>query len=244
MLHLIHLPIAPRGFAHWAKGRGFGPRGTQDDGAALHTLLSGLFGKGVLQPFRLFGPDRGDWSLYAYADRDAPALLDIARMAATPDMLEAAMLDRLRAKRMPEARAGQRLGFDLRLRPVRRWTQGDRVRERDAFVTEALRDHGDDPHGMAAAGRSREAVYRDWLAQRLPGATLEMETVRLVRFQRQRVLREGRGIEGPDATMQGTLIVTEPDAFARGLTLGIGRHRAYGYGMLMLRPPDAPAPER
>ncbi|MGV6874104.1 type I-E CRISPR-associated protein Cas6/Cse3/CasE [Pseudochelatococcus sp. B33] len=242
MLHLIHLPIPPRAFALWAKGRGFGPGGTQDDGAVLHLLLSALFGKGVLQPFRLFDPGRGDWSLYAYADRDAAALTDTARMVAPPDMLEAVMLDLLRAKPMPDARAGQRLGFDVRLRPVRRLTEGTRVRERDAFVSEAFRDHADNPKGMADAGRTREAVYRDWLTERLPGARLE--TARLVRFQRQRVLRESRGIEGPDATMHGTLTVTDPEAFARALAQGIGRHRAYGYGMLMLRPPDAPVPER
>lgn len=242
MLHLIHLPIPPRAFALWAKGRGFGLKNTQDDGAVLHILLSGLFGKGVLQPFRLFDPGQGDWSLYAYADSDAAMLTDTARMVAPPDMLEAVMLDRLRTKPMPEARAGQRLGFDARLRPVRRLTEGTRVRERDAFVAEALRDHADNPEGMANAGRTREAVYCDWLAERLPGA--QLETARLARFQRHRVLREGRGIEGPDATMHGTLTVTDPEAFARDLAKGIGRHRAYGYGMLMLRPPDAPVPEQ
>lgn len=244
MLHLVHLPILPRVFALWAKGRGFGPRGTQDDGSALHVLLSGLFGKGVLQPFRLFDPERGEWSLYAYVDRDAAALLDTARMVAPPDMLDAVSLDRLRAKPMPETRAGQRLGFDLRLRPVKRLTKGSKICERDAFVSEAFRDHAENPNGMSEAGRTREAVYRDWLAERLPGAELDMATVRLVRFQRQRALRNGRGIEGPDATMQGTLVVTDPAAFAQGLAQGIGRHRAYGYGMLMLRPPDAPVPER
>lgn len=242
MLHLVHMPVAPRSFALWAGGRGFGPRGTQDDGAALHALLSALFGKGVLQPFRLFDPGRGDWSLYAYADRDAAALLDTARMVAPPDMLDAVAWGRLRARPMPEARVGQRLGFDLRLRPVRRLTDGPRVRERDAFVAGAMRDHADDPEGMVEAGRSREAVYCTWLAERLPGATLE--AARLTRFQRLRVLREGRAIEGPDATMQGTLTVADPTEFARGLAQGIGRHRAYGYGMLLLRPPDAPAPER
>lgn len=247
-LHLIHLPIAPRPFAQWAGDRGFGPRGTQDDGAALHVLLSALFGKGVLQPFRLFDQaqaadrPRSVWSLYAYADRDADALADTARMVAPPDMLEAVALDRLRGRPMPEARAGQRLGFDLRFRPVRRLTDGPRLRERDAFVTEALRDHPGDPDGMAAAGRTRHAVYRAWLAERLPGAALE--TARLARFQRLRVLRGGRGIEGPDATMHGTLTVTDPTAFAQGLAQGIGRHRAYGFGMLLLRPPDAAVPER
>lgn len=242
MLYLVHLPMSPRSFAQWAKDRGLGPKGTRDDGAALHTFLSALFGKAVLQPFRLFEPDGAPWSLYAYADRDATTLAEVARMAATPEMLDVIDLNKLRSKPMPEPRTGQRLGFDLRLRPVRRWTDGSRMRERDAFVAEAVRRHPDDRNGMTSTGRSRETVYRDWLAERLPGATLE--TARLARFSRQKVLRNGREIEGPDVTFHGTLIVADPVAFSAVLAQGIGRHRAYGYGMLMLRPPDAGVPGR
>ncbi len=240
MLYLVHLPISPRSFALWAKDRGLGPKGARDDGAALHTLLSGVFGKAVLQPFRLFEPAGAPWSLYAYAGRDAAALAEISRMVATPEMLDVIDLDKLRSKPMPEPRTGQRLGFDVRLRPVRRWTDGSRMRERDAFVAEAVRRHPDDCDGMASTGRSRETVYRDWLAERLPGVTLE--TARLAKFNRRKVLRNGREIEGPDITFHGTLIVADPAAFSAMLGQGIGRHRAYGYGMLLLRPPDADVP--
>ena len=41
--------------------------------------------------------------------------------------------------------------------------------------------------------------------------------------------------------MRGNLIVSDPAAFAQLLTRGIGRHRAYGFGMLLLRPPGKPA---
>lgn len=44
--------------------------------------------------------------------------------------------------------------------------------------------------------------------------------------------------------MHGTLTVTDPAFFAQALAVGIGRHRASGFGMLLLRPPGAPAPER
>lgn len=241
-LHLIHLPLPLRSFAQWAKDRGFGPGGTQDDGVTLHILLSALFGKGVLQPFRLFAPAHGTGSLYAYACRSAAELAETARMVGPPEMLAAVALDQLRSKQMPLPGQGQRIGFDVRFRPVRRRTEGHLVRERDAFVVEAGHSHPGDPQGMARTGRSREAVYRDWLAERLPGA--ELESGELVRFQRLRILRNGKAPEGPDATMQGTLTVTDPDAFAAGLHKGIGRHRAYGFGMLLLRPAGAPAPER
>jgi CRISPR system Cascade subunit CasE len=37
--------------------------------------------------------------------------------------------------------------------------------------------------------------------------------------------------------VHGTLTVTDPTTFATCLARGVGRHVAYGYGMLMLRPP-------
>ncbi|PKP95934.1 MAG: hypothetical protein CVT76_08080 [Alphaproteobacteria bacterium HGW-Alphaproteobacteria-15] len=95
-------------------------------------------------------------------------MADAARIVATPEMLDVLPLERLRSKPMPEVFApGQRLGFDLRARPVRRSREDGRVLERDAFLWEALTTHGDSPDGMAAAGRTREAVYRDWLANRV-----------------------------------------------------------------------------
>jgi CRISPR system Cascade subunit CasE len=49
--------------------------------------------------------------------------------------------------------------------------------------------------------------------------------------QRKRV--KGR----PDVTFTGTLTVTDPTAFSALLARGVGRHRAFGFGMLLLRPP-------
>jgi CRISPR system Cascade subunit CasE len=41
----------------------------------------------------------------------------------------------------------------------------------------------------------------------------------------------------PDAVFTGTLVVARPAEFMGLLARGIGRHRAFGYGMLLLRPP-------
>ena len=86
--------------------------------------------------------------------------------------------------------------------------------------------------------RSREEVYRDWLERQLQthGAA-RLEEARLRSFRRTRVLRKLHGpySEGPDAVMQGVLTITDGDAFASLLARGVGRHRAYGYGMMLLR---------
>ena len=65
-----------------------------------------------------------------------------------------------------------------------------------------------------------------------------LESATLASFQRTRAVRRLRGAysEGPDALMRGTLEITDGSAFTKLLAGGIGRHRAYGYGMLLLRP--------
>lgn len=242
MIYLLHAPITPRAFAEWAAGRVPGRTGTFDEGLALHVLLSALFGKGALQPFRLFTPARGNWSLYAYTVPALEELTALVRAVAPPEMLAVLPLDGLRAKPMPAGFAvGARLGFDLRARPVRRGQH-----ERDAYQSEAETSY---PEGktsenlMAASGRSREVVYREWLADRL-GGIATLETCRLTSFRRHRAWRDGRPHEGPDAILQGTLTVQDSAGFQRLLARGVGRHCAYGYGMLLLRPPDRPAPAR
>jgi CRISPR system Cascade subunit CasE len=43
-------------------------------------------------------------------------------------------------------------------------------------------------------------------------------------------------ITGPDAVFKGEIQVTDGEAFARLVTRGVGRHRAFGFGMLLLKP--------
>jgi CRISPR system Cascade subunit CasE len=37
-------------------------------------------------------------------------------------------------------------------------------------------------------------------------------------------------------TFHGELVIKNPELFAERLAKGVGRHAAYGYGMLLLRP--------
>lgn len=163
-------------------------------------------------------------------------------------------------------RHGRRFAFDLRVRPMRRlmkplegWSREENRKnllghaprgafrkgsEVDAFLIARLRNHPDGAPEIAAADDtlSREAVYRSWLVERFAGAAiLDQERTRMARFARERVERGGkRGenavSEGPDVTFHGELTVADSGAFSRMLASGVGRHSAYGYGMLLLRP--------
>jgi CRISPR system Cascade subunit CasE len=240
-LHLIELPLEMRALHLWAGARKLGAG--FDEGATLHHLLGETFGPAALQPFRLMvAPGAQVATLYAYAAIDADSLRQQALLSVTPAHAAVIALDRLRS--MPRVASawtvGQRLGFDLRLRPVVRLASaltgtddsGAQVSFRkgaevDAFLASVLRDRK----------TTREGAYLDWLAGRLaPAASLDTAATRVVSFQRSNVQRNGQRIDGPDAVLHGTLTVTDPAAFADLLGRGVGRHRSYGYGMLLLRP--------
>lgn len=136
-----------------------------------------------------------------------------------------------------------------------------RSRERDAFLAAVDADplpRGERPEIV------REEVYGRWLAGRLDvAATIDPGSFRLAQLKRAMLLRPRqadrgsdlaqrrdlvrvgslkRGVKGeqggsPDVTLQGALTVADPDAFAVLLARGVGRHRAFGFGMLLLRPP-------
>lgn len=242
-LHLVELPLSLRTLHLWAGGRKLGAG--FDEGVALHHLLGETFGPAALQPFRLMVAPRAQvGTLYAYSAADADSLRQIALTALTPAHAAVINLDRLRSLPRPASAwtAGQRVGFDLRLRPVVRLASDlsgaddsgapvsfRKGAEVDAFLAAVLRDRQ----------ATREGAYLDWLAARLaPAAALEPATSRLASFQRSRVQRNGRRIEGPDAVVHGTLTVIDSAAFADLLVRGVGRHRSYGYGILLLRPPQ------
>ncbi len=262
-LHLVRMTLSVPALARWAAVRNYGwttrrdQKGREqdadfDEGRALHHLLVESFGTGVLSPFRLLVAPRSTQAhLYAYSRSDQVTLRDAAQTYALPEVASVCNWTQLDTKPLPESwRTGRRLGFEVRIKPVSRiasplpsssgaaFAKGT---ELDAFLIEALRRFpqsiGEHEQQMMQAGRSRQAVYVDWLAERLKGtATLELG-VRLAHFQRRRAARKGFAPEGPDATLQGNLVVVDPARFQELLAKGVGRHKAYGFGMLMLRPP-------
>lgn len=253
-LNMLSLRVDLRELRRWSAACGLG----DDEGRALHHLLCETFGKSAAQPFRLMPGRDGarKASLYAYTQASESDLRMTARETGLPESGRILDLDGLAVKTMPEAwSAGRRLAFDVRVRPVRRlktelhgWSReaaraktGERATpipagsEVDAFVIARMRAH---PEGRPEVdGPSREEVYRDWLGERLaPAAVLDPDSTRLVSHERSIARRGGQRVEGPDATLHGELIIEDPAAFAALLARGAGRHTAYGYGMLLLRP--------
>ena len=222
--------------------RWMGSRRLQDLDHATHCLLIECFGRDLApSPFRLITPSDGAKGvLYGYGCGDADALREAAAICADPLQSRIVPADGLDSKPMPtQWQVGKQIGFEVRLRPVARRAIEEAHRNHrdiDVFQAEAER------HPKGEMKRSRQQVYTEWLSHQLDkrrGACLDLTRVQLVSFQRTRVFRMAqspRYSEGPDAVVRGVLTVTDPEAFAALLARGVGRHRAYGYGMLLLRP--------
>lgn len=234
--NLMRLQPDAKALATWAvRYKVLSPDG--DYGYALHSLLSAVFGEQAPQPFRYMGNKQG---LLAYTSENLETLRQHASLA-TPDVARALGVDTLDARPFPATwEEGQALGFEVRVRPVIRAKDG---RERDAFLHAAEAIPAEEDDGFA----QRAMVYRDWLAKQLAvdGAAqitkAQMDEFRLIRVLRKASAGEnGRRkallVTGPDAVFKGQLQVGKPDAFARLLARGVGRHRAFGFGMLLLRP--------
>lgn len=217
-----------------------------DLGYALHAVLAASFADLAPKPFRLFLPGEAGGGpsgrLLAYSDRPLADLRAHAAAFADPSFLAPLAVEVAEEKTMPtDFPAGTRLGFDVRVRPVvRTGASADgavSARERDLW-------QGGGDGESAHAGRAR--VYARWLADQLArdgAATVEhieplaLRRARLMGRDRSEGARRPSAVEGPDAVFAGRLVVAASDAFAALLARGVGRFRAFGFGMILLRPP-------
>ena len=212
---------------------------------AIHCLLVESFGETAPKPFKLNMRNQAPaGTLYGYTHYDAEDLRDAAATWANPLQMQIIPADSINSKLMPhEWTQGRTIGFETRIRPIVR-VQNDlsdpkgkrREREYDVFTLRA----GNWPKEQQGI-EARQTVYIEWLAQtldRTEGATLLPQHTRMAQYQDQKEIR-GKGkrmVKGPDVLIQGLMVITDSEKFNRILSRGIGRHRAYGYGMVLLRP--------
>ncbi|MGY0196691.1 type I-E CRISPR-associated protein Cas6/Cse3/CasE [Leptothrix sp. BB-4] len=257
-LHLLHTRPDLRHLAAWAIRHGL-VQPVDDAGYALHALLHAVFGAMAPRPFH-HGDDGQGLLAYLLATPEA-----VARCVALaePDAAAALGLVTLTDQATPATGyslrpfpavwpAGHVLGFDVRVRPILRTAKG----ERDAYLSALDAREADDPL-EAIPPPDRAEVYAQWLRRQLAvretggiepwQGAVELLDIRMTRYQRLQVMRktqreDGHGARllslsaGPDVELSGHLRVVDPAGFAVLLARGVGRHRAFGFGMLRLRP--------
>lgn len=228
-LHLIRIPVdAPR-LLRFAAEHGI----AQEDetlGYTLHAWFAALFGAAAPKPFRYFERRH---EVLGYTMHPATELLERAQAFAPPLAWAALDLDGVASKPMPASwRQGQRLHLKVLVCPVSR-KDGE---EKDVYLRALDR--------MGEAAPPRAEVYRDWFLRQWEGAA-QLQGVRLLGMgARSRLLRRDhssdrrlRTVERPQALFAAEAVIADPARFAERLARGIGRHRAFGFGMVLLAPP-------
>ncbi len=238
-LYLLHTQPDPKRLATWAaRKRLLSPQG--DLGYVLHALLKAAFGKHAPQPFRYLDADKG---LLAYTHLSTAKLSQCVALA-DPDVVAALGLGQtlqhngMNARPFPTQWApGHVLGFEVRSRPTIR--EGKTGRERDAFLSATER--------AGSADLDRSEVYVEWLRELLvrQGGAEVIDAI-VTSYQLLGVTRKTQKngsdetrhncvVSGPEVVFTGQLRVTDSQSFAQILSRGVGRHRAFGFGLLLLR---------
>jgi CRISPR system Cascade subunit CasE len=213
-------------FAHDAHGLS-----SPDDGSgyALHAWLAAMFGKHAPKPFRFFD-HKGE--LLGYTSASADALLVHASAFAPPNAFRALADGSLATKPMPVSwQEGMRLQAEVLACPVSRTDEG----EKDVYLR-ALDRLGD-------SAPPRMEVYAEWF-RRQWGSTVTFEHLEITGFSRRHLLRritseglrKSRTLERPQAGFRTIVRIADSGGFGALLTRGIGRHRTFGFGMVLLSP--------
>ena len=238
-LYLLHTQPDPQRLAAWAaRHRLLDSQG--DLGYALHALLHAAFGDHAPQPFRYLDAEQG---LLAYTRLSAAELAQCASLAEL-DVAAALGLGHtlhhagLSARPFPTHwAAGHVLGFEVRVRPIIR--EGKTGRERDAFLAAVEKaDGGELDRGTVYVQWLRELLARQGGAELVDASVSRYQLLDVTRKSQKSSSddpRHSRLVSGPDAVLAGQLRVTDPQAFAQLLARGVGRHRAFGFGLLLLR---------
>lgn len=246
-LHLVKAIVDARRLYAFAKHARL-PTRDFDEGYAVHALFSALFDQGVdsrerVAPKPFVVRERGRaLEILGYSSMSSDELTERQRAFSDPYAHELGSVIELASRPMPPSfPGGTRLGFSVRVCPVRRVAKrGHQQRERaevDAFLARAW--EVDDEVEL-----DREEVYRAWLrdelgktsAAKVVEATMTRFTIARSHRRTSGDARIGRRLSHPDVVFDGVLEVQDELAFHARLSRGLGRHRAFGFGMLLLRP--------
>lgn len=214
------------------------PLQVEDIGYWSHLALQGLWGDVAPAPFRVLPSQNGAWfTILGYMEKKhAENLVENGQLNAPPDLASGIDWSELKSKTMPKFRAGQVLNFDLFACPVKRC--GDRHHTRrpgaevDAFLF--YKDQG--------STLSREEIYQQWLESKFVDRGAKILSISSIQTQLKRCIRrthaderQARRMLIPGTTWQGTLQVDDPVLFGHLVAGGIGRHKGFGFGMMMLK---------
>lgn len=238
-----------RSLACWASSTGQRAL-VADAGYALHAALRATLGAHAPKPFSVRRLPTGT-ELIGYVLGSEENLRRAMALAANADAVAAQALgleraDTVAVKPVPDDwRNGEVLSFEARVAPVvrSRAQAGGGYPEIDAAFH---------PDFYGQLRGDREQAHAKWLARELArGGAASLLAHRVVAFTLTDVARRAQAATGarmgretrsgllPDLCVRGTLRIDDGIAFGALLARGLGRHRSFGYGCLLVAPAGA-----
>ena len=234
-LHLVEIYADRIAVLRHARQQGVDLSVDGDGGYAVHAWLLAAFGDRAPRPFRIYDRPGNRLRLLGYATADSAALRSHLADFSSPLAAEATRSDWIVSRSMPRLREGRVLRFEVLACPVIRKARSGV--EKDAFLAALDRHEGETPP-------SRAEVYGNWF-RGMTGEGADVLDVDLEGFRLVRMLRRPGStgekktvsLRRPVALLSGRLRVRNEERFFDLVSRGIGRHGAFGYGMLLLSPP-------
>ena len=222
-MRVLMIDIDAKGVTEWAKSVNI-PR--HDSGYLMHAYMRQLFKDDAPQPFVVSIGDR-----IANVEGVMPESADTSSFITNPDVIS------VRDKEVDLPHAGETVAFRVRLCPVMRNGSSGKEVEADAFIVMMRR--------AEAAGQTppkRMQVYRQWASGRFADC-LNVSKAYVERYEQIRPCRRGAPghVGAPaaigwrsvvDVSIVGT--VTDAERFAYFARHGVGRHKAFGFGYIMI----------
>lgn len=226
-----------------------------------YRLLAGLIGNVDAQHkalWQLFDRPAGEPRPFLYHLRvdehvRAPQRVSFWMLSDTPPVASDARWRVRHKSYAPAFRAGQRLRFELRIPPSvsrvdpRRAPRPGRQMPRSSrFDPVAAAVNAQPPGPLRAQERQRWMDYKlaEWLHEKGGRSGFTWNDPSKVSVMRYEQVNEARGERGTlafsIADFCGELTVTDAAAFAHSALHGIGHQRAFGCGLLLLRPASSP----
>lgn len=221
--------------------QGFWPKDDDTElSYGIHAWLGAAFGELAPKPWRLLAGKQRPPRVLGYVPHSADALQQRLVEFVEPSVLQVCPepMKMISSREMPRWQKGRRLGFQTLICPVGR--KAGSGLEKDLFLI-----HADSQDKNVEL--SREEIYCNWARQQFHNYLATVDSIQMTGFRlisQKRQTQSSRGkrnlhrIVRPHVILEGEITVGEPDEFTRLLGHGLGRHRAFGYGMILLRPPS------
>lgn len=131
----------------------------------------------------------------------------------------------------PALSAGEALAYSLRVNPARTYRTPEGAMRRTDVVM----------HAKARIAKAKRAGFdieeplRDWLTPRLADRGAALDAMAVTRWEAPQVFKGDAQYRRGQADLRGVLTVTDPEAFTACLFAGLGKARAYGCGLMLVR---------